>query len=747
MRLQKFNSTAIYAASALLGVTCVTQAQESTLQLEEVVVSAQRTSAASLQDTPLSITAFSSNMLEDTHFENLQNIQALTPSLEINSTGNAYIRGVGTNLNFPGSDPSVATFVDGVYISNTDAILTDLIGVERVEVLKGPQGTLYGRNAAGGVISVTSKRPSEETSGRFLAEWGSFSRLRIGAGISGPLAENLVYGSFAIQTIERDGHIKNAFPEADCFCQADHPPGDFSGEDSKSFRGQLFFTPSEALEITVAADYSRDDSLSRPKTIYSDTYGNDLRGVPYLTLGTPTVIEDPYTISLNMTNQYEWLENTGYSAKIKYKISDYLSLTSITAFRELESDFRGDTDNTDISTIGSNIAVDQDQFSQEIQLNYNTGNFDLVAGLYYFNEDFAQDAIIELPYVGTAFGIGETYAARFLSPAETEAIAAFVQVDYHITDDFSINAGIRYSEEDKQIDRNTYSLLDGARLVPVEFAPAFDPAWLLSSEDATFDAWTPKFGAQYNINSEMMVYASITRGFKSGGFNFSDGNDAFDPEYLWAYEVGLKADWLDGRLRTNFSAFLYEYEDLQVQAFILASETSTGVAIFNAADATIEGFEMDLTAQITEELIVTASATWLDATYDQFLTARDSGPNEGVPVNVEGNTLNQAPEFAYAVTMQYEKILDVGAISLRGEYSWRDDQYNNFFNDSAYSEDAYGIANFYASLSKDQWKVTLYARNLTDEVYSTGAQNFAETGIAKFIELPRTYGVIFTYDF
>lgn len=713
-----------------------------TFRLEEIVVTSQRTSETALQSTPLSISAFSSKSLESMKFETVRDIERLSPSLSISNNNNAaqiYVRGVGTNLVFPGSDPSVAVFVDGVYYSNPRGLLTDFIGVERIEVLKGPQGTLYGRNAAGGVISIITKKPDNELHARLAVEYGSYDRQRFSAYISGPIIEDKLAANLTAMQAKRDGYTKNIYQNPalpGCQCQGDQPPRRFNGEDFQSARGSLRYTPTDDLEIIVRGDYYKNDGPTFYKTLYVNDLGNDLRGAVYGPLGSPLVIEDPFTVASNIANQYNKLEIYGFSGHITKSFSNGFSVTSITAYRDLTSDFRSDTDNTDISTLVSNVAVWQNQFSQEFQLNWKTDAFDFIAGIYYFNETNKQDAIIELPLSGILAFDDDTFASPLLAISKTDAYATFAQGTYNVTDRLRLTGGLRYSYEKKDIFKYGTLTLQGVTLFP----------FVDVEEDDSWKALTPRFGIDYSLSDDVMVFANVTRGFKSGGYNFSDSKPAFDPEFLWAYEVGLKSDWFDNRLRANLSAFYYDYQDLQAQAFIITpTGAGAGVAIFNAADAKVKGVELELTARPVRQLTLTGGITYLDATYKEFITARTSGPDAGVPVDVAGNHLNNAPKWKFDLTAQYEEQIEgLGIVSLRGEYSWRDDIYFTFFNDQSNSQSSYGTVNAFLSLGNEEgrWKVTVYGRNLTDKLYYTSTQNFAETGVAGGPGAPRTFGIL-----
>jgi len=271
----------------------------------------------------------------------------------------------------------------------------------------------------------------------------------------------------------------------------------------------------------------------------------------------------------------------------------------------------------------------------------------------------------------------------------------------------------------------------------------------MQKQDDEWRAWTPKFGIDYRIAEDKLLYLTATRGFKSGGFNFSTFQGSFDPEYVWAYELGLKSDWLDGRLRVNTSVFYYDYSDLQIQGFYVPPDgTAPGVQITNAASAEIKGVEIEMLAQPTEALTLGANFSYLDAAYGDYVTARTAAPD--VPVDVTGNRLNNAPEWMANLYAQYTVPLgSAGRISFRGEYRWQDDIFYTVFNDPAVGQDSYGLADamIYWESANEQWKISVYGRNLTDELYFTSKPDYSPTGVGGSLPEPRNFGVSGSYRF
>lgn len=690
--------------------------------LEEVVVTSTKTGETPVQDTPVAITALSSSALEDIQYESLVDIAGLVPSLSITSNsvhGRLYIRGIGTNLDFQGSDPSVAFLLDGVYLARPHIFFADFIDVERVEILRGPQGTLYGRNAAGGIISIVSKQPSNKTQAKFSGEYGSYDKWRISGNLSGPLIEDKLAASVAVMHRERDGYSKNSTPIG---------PDRLNDDNATSARGVVRITPNESLEVNFASDYYKQKSHFAFRPLFVDVLGNPVD------LGAQQ-FSDPYEVRISIGDPLSTVEAYGFSGQVKWDISDQVSLSSITAYREVKSGIRGDTDFTELDILVSTIDEEQRQFSQDVQIQGKTGDFNWNAGLYYFHERGAVNANIELPATGIAFGLGPTLANLIDALGHTDAYAAYAQGTYNVTDRLNLTAGIRYNYEKKDIDKFSRLVVSAGQLPFGDFSQTQDDSW---------KAWTPKFGADFKIDESKLIYASVSKGFKSGGFNFSASQSAFDPESLWAYEVGLKTDWLDNRLRINASAFYYDYKNLQIQGNIIPDDgTAVRLEIANATNAEVKGLELELTAQATEELLFSAMAAYLDAQYKNYITSRSTDPD--TPIDVTGNRLNSAPKWMYSIAAQYTKSLDgIGVISARGDFRWQDDVYYTVFNDPAVGQGSYGLLNAMISWESldSHWKVSLYGKNLTDKIYYLEKPDYSPTGIGGALPEPRVFGLL-----
>ena len=524
--------------------------------LEEIVVTAQKREE-NLQSVPLSIAAYTSEQLEKSIIQDIYDVGIQTPGMIVNKeiVGKIYIRGIGAENLTIGGDPGVALHADGAYIARTSAAIFDLYDVERVEVLRGPQGTLYGRNATGGTVNIISKAPTEEFEGNVLLEVGDYDYTRVGAVISGPLADGKVLARAAVVKSDRDGFTPNLFTGEDLF-----------DEDLLMGRLRLRFLPNDDVTIDLIADFSQDDGSPAPfkQLEFSELFegmlgANDPPGLRAVSQESPvTEMQDQFGI----TAIVNW--DTGNS-----------TFTSVTSYRDTEFEAVFDGDAVDITFQNFSDHDDTQQFSQEFRLSSDAGDsWNWIVGAFYFNDDGDTEIFIPIP----GFGFDILHQATM----STDAYAVFGQATYNVSDRLALTAGLRYNSEDKEATQLSEF---------IGLFPPFPPAALQTDSNEV----TPKFGIEYDINDEVMWYATATRGFKSGGFTFNGIQPDFKPEFVWAYETGFKSTLAEGSVILNGSAFYYDYTDLQVSKL----ENNAGV-ITNAADATIYGAEIELLAQATE---------------------------------------------------------------------------------------------------------------------------------------------------
>jgi iron complex outermembrane receptor protein len=675
--------------------------------LEEVIVTATKSGATQMQKTAIAMSAVTAADVERSGLTNVKDLVQFTPSLQApqnNVFAQIYIRGIGSNNIFNGSDPSSTVQVDGVYIARPFAQFGNFLDVERVEVLRGPQGTLYGRNSVGGTINVISRAPSETLTGRVQLVAGNYGIVQEQAYVSGPIVADKVLFSVAQNYLRHDPFRENITPGGN----------DVDSQDQGSVRAQLLVRPTDRIEATTRVDLTYAD--------YSPMgYAKILR--PY-DAATNSILGDYSKVALNSVGS-GLVTTGGVAEEVNVRLDGGMSFKSITAYRRNTTKTFTDTDSTDRPITYSLTGERQSQFSQEFNLSGKTDRLDYVLGLYYLNEKIRTNSIISQLVAGTYTGI--------FPSSLVNAYAVYAQGSYHFTDRLSAIVGGRYSTEEKIFNGNVGSYVAATRL-PNGRAPT------IYRGKGEYEAFTPKIGLDYRFTDRIFGYASATRGFKSGGFNQTSTTAAaslgFAPEKLWSYEAGLKTEWLDRRLRLNGTVFHYDYTDLQVQNFITPGVTD----ISNAATAKVDGVELEAAAKPTQNLSLTANLAYLDARYDYFPRASGAG---GVTIDASGNRLSASPEWSGNLVAQYDWPLATGAvISLRGEAFYQSRSYFVASNDPLQSQGAYSLFNgsLTYSFPDNRTQIALWGRNLGDEQYVTGTATISPVVSGRPGE-PRTFGV------
>jgi len=728
------------AVAAALGIQpAAAQERIPAGMLDEIVVTAQKREE-SLQDVPIAVTAYSGEAIRDLAIADIEGLAVQTPSFAFSKAGGEaqiYVRGVGTNIFGVGADPSVAVNLDGVYLGRTNMGLTQFLDIERVEILRGPQGTLYGRNATGGAINLVSRMPTEDFEGYVTAGFGEFDRVELQGAVGGPLSERWGF-RLAARYSKDDGYTEDLDPRGS---------NKLDDNDIKAYRGILQFTPSDSLQATLIAEYT-------------EFYNHNTSIIPRDDLGLAETLGAVPTGSIrkernDLPTFFDW-DSSGVTLNIEWDISDALRLTSITGWKDYTSDFLFNTDGTEIDVTRSNFKYDSEQFSQELRLDAALGDrIDLVAGAYYFTED-------------KQGGLGLVRASldpqrSFIIPSEndTDAWAVFAELNFAVTDRLNLIAGVRYSDEQKD-DFSAFGLVFD--VLGLESPGPITPIGTPRETSESWTAWTPKFGVEYRASEDVLYYATATRGFKSGGFNsLQPSNPPYDPEYIWAYEAGVKSQLADNRIRLNASVFLYDYTDLQVSTFL-----NNLTFITNAAEATIQGVEVELLAQATDRLELGLAVSYLDAEYDEFLTAFGSLPCSPAPCtrplreyDASGNKMVNAPEWKLNATAQYTWPLgDAGALLLFGQLSYQDDLYFTQINEPEVGQEAITLVDARVAWQSASaaWEIAAHAKNLTDEEYFHNGVRFTSTSdpakdvfqIGNALGYPapgRTWGVQATYRF
>lgn len=708
--------------------------QEEATRLDNLSVTARRVEET-VQDVPVAVSAFSADDLRNLQAENLDSLQGAVPNLNIAqgrgsaSSVNVFIRGIGQPDALQTFDPGVGIYVDDVYISRIQGSLFSLFDIERLEVLRGPQGTLYGKNSTGGAVKIVTKNPSQLAEGAAEVTFGNEGRAEGKFYLAGPLG-----GGWSAS-------LSGVVTRLDGFVEDPVTGEDFNDDDSNSFRLKLRNDVNSQLSFTLSADYTHQQnelSLGRPEStlISIDLADNSISP---LLLAPPAGSEFNYRSRTSFTNgEDQELDHWGVSLLADWDINSEWSFKSITAYRELETDFFIDIDASEFELGDVFVGLDQEQFSQEFQFHYdNGGGFRSVIGLYYLTEDvpstqaaFADDL---LRLAGTPIDFLRTIE----DDLETDSYAAFVNTNWNFAPGWTLSAGIRYSYDDKEYERSTSTFSTVLPALNGTFAFADDDDW---------DAITPSFSLEYQINNDALVYASANRGYKSGGFNGRANSaadvGAFDPEFVWTYEVGAKLTWLDGRLVTNWAAFHSDYKDFQARV----AEDISSFPVINAASLDINGIELEASALLDTGTIISAQVGYLDAEYDEFFDFRFPGQDRSDQV------VPFSPDWTLRLAAIHTFYLpNGGGITVGADANWRDSLYLSVDNQDSLTQDDYWVFNAYARYeSPDRhWLVSGGVRNLDDEVYKTDAQEFSSVGNIQtaYYGDPRTYYLSLRYSF
>ncbi len=775
------------AIAALLASPSVTLGQDDTPSasspLDEVVVTARRREE-SLQDVPVAVSAFGTGQLEARGVEDLGDLNAVVPNVSLygggatgESQGSFRMRGV----------PGVATYIDGVWQATTDGLLTlGVVEVDRIEVLRGPQGTLFGKNAVGGAIQYVTKLPAEEFGARVDVMGGSFDRRDATASVDVPITDTLKT-KFTGASLFREGFVESL--------STDRSWGDVN---DRMLRADVLWEPTDAFSARFVAERSEVDRWGPPRVLLGmgDPVFDPVTGInsnpraqAYANIGRPfTNLTHTAGYPGGLVGEYEnrstW-EGRGmrvdldrFTLDLNWSFSDTMDFRSITAFRDHYRAVQTDFDAADISFIERDFRSDGDQLSQEFQIIGERDRLSWVGGLFLWEDlddtrtftwvapEFRDPALRAQALAG---GQGVTAASVTVPPStldalnrvETEGWALFGDVSYDITDQMRLSIGIRTQEED---------LVSGS-LIPSFAAPAlpgFEPAGddfanqgRVNRFESAFDAVTWRATLQYQFTPDVMGYVGYSEGFSAGGISvpnlpqYPDIPTAipYEPETLDNFEVGLRADWLDGLVRTNATMFTGRYDDIQVSNYLFTRCAGfpacngpltqlPNLHLTNAAQADVQGIELE-SLFFPGDWTVNVNLGLLDTEYTEIGAAADAVR--------PGDPFAQAPESTLSVGVEYEHTLGSGAsIVPRLDYTWTDDYTlaTDYRNQSF--QEAYGLLNArltYAPADA-RWRLAVYGTNLTDEYYMNSGF-YSESNQLNFVTLgrPREVGASFTFNF
>ncbi len=692
--------------------------------LEEVVVTARRRTE-SLQSTPVSVTAFTANELAARQIHNISQIAESTPNLVFDSSApisgsksaaSIFIRGIGQTDFTLVTDPGVGLYVDGVYVARSVGGVLDLIDVERVEVLRGPQGTLFGKNTIGGAINVISRKPGNELSGSVEITTGTDERLDVKASVDLPISETLAV-RLSYADLNQDGYVKNLGGGADL-------------SDTNAQIGSLVldFHPNDNFSATFAADGTRrrEEAMAQKILAFNPAAGaptfGPFNGVIAPFLGVDAyddrfLVGGPFATSQGRNdNALSDLDLYGLSLTMSYDF-DAFAIKSITAYRSFDSTFGRDSDNSPFVVVETFDDMEQDQFSQELQFSGQAvdNRLDWLFGAYYFHEkgdnlNLVRTAVLDIQSGGSV---------------KNESWAAFGHLSFDVTEKLRLNLGARYTDEkkrftpDQQVFFNEFTLplfggagfTDGQRILPFqEYERSFSDF-----------SWTG--GLDYHWNDDFMTYVSYSEGFKSGGFNqrvFPPRTEpgSFDPERVAVYELGWKWSNPEKTIRLDGAAFYTDYSDIQVKIIDVVAP-GTG----NAAAGEVYGGELELSVLLTPDLLLQFGGGYLDTQYTDF--DADFDPQQGID---ETDSFVNSPKWSLSGSLSYTlAAMEYGDLTFRGDWSFRSKVYNDAANNESIAQDSLHLFNAGVTFvtTDEDWQVAVQVRNITDKTYLiTGNEEF-----------------------
>ncbi|MBD9535091.1 TonB-dependent receptor [Stenotrophomonas sp. STM01] len=697
----------------------------SATNLDTIMVTARKREET-LQEVPVAVTAFTSEALDKLNVQDIGDLDAQVPNLTIyaargaSSTVTAYIRGVGQSDPTWGADPGVGIYLDDVYIARPQGALLDVFDVSRIEVLRGPQGTLYGKNTIGGAIKYVSRGLPTTTEGFAQVTVGNYNQRDAKAAIGGPLGgpDSGLRGRIAVASMNRDGFGENTYngqPVSDKQVNAARLNlGAYAGDD---------------FDVQFALDWIDDQSGMRGSKMLARN--------PFTPAYPP--MDDRYDIRSGMPNVNS-VETKGASATVNWRPNEDWALKYVVAKRESDSHSNIDFDTTPVKLADVGGFYEDNQVSNELQANYDGGGrVRGVVGLYQFSGEAGGQ--IRNNFFNLQFG---DTRGKVL----TDSVALYADWTFDLTSRLKLDVGARYTDEDKRAIVLNRFYADATFTRPIAVAADFD-------KTTNFKNVSPKVSLDYQITPDIMVYGLATRGFKSGGYNIRANAVAvprsaepFDDETVDSYEIGSKMAFLDQRLFLNLSAFHNKYKDIQLSVFTGIDTNGDGVndAFFgdftNAGKGTVNGLEVEYQYLPTRNWLITGNLAWLDTKYDEYM-------DRGVNVADQMKFTN-APEFSGAVNVEYRTDLaNGGNLSARVGYSYQSEVWPTTDLSPVIRQDGYGLVNAGVIWKlNDAWTFSLQGTNLADKEYRTTGYNIPAVGtLIGFYGPPRQYSLSVRYDF
>ncbi len=801
----------VYGATIALPVVCVglfisglsmlTSAQ--TGVLEEVVVTARKREE-SLQKTPVAVTVMNTNALRQANIRNLGDLTQVVPGLSTRDGAkfaSFSIRGVGSRGNKNvATDPAVGVYVDGIFIPRSDSQLLDVVEVQSIQVLRGPQGTLFGKNTAGGAMLVTTIKPAEEFGGELYTDVGNLGRLNLRGVVNVPVSD-VFFARLTVDSRQRDGYMEDAETGIE-----------YGDEDRIATVGQVRWLATDDLTVDLLALYSKQDERATPQSCQLVNTGTALQGFlvpgdtrrgPEVCLESEALLDDDKVISDRVGVDWE-MESTMLGATLQWQLGAY-SLKSITGWLHQEDiTTNRDQDAGPVFSL-QNVALVVDQleangidadeerdfYSQELQLNSSAfdDKLDYTLGLFYSSEQLDRNPsgnmISDSGFLGSPVGelisVLPPALAGFRTPSVTnydnKTWAAFAQGTWHFNDPWSLTAGGRYGVEDKEVEQFNYVSVTPAPaglITRAEFDALqgtihdLQPAPNIGrvKDDDDWDKFTPTVSLSYNAGDDflaggpldtLLVYGTWSEGFKAGGFTrLADEFVSFEPEEVTSYELGVKLDALDQTLRMNLALYYMEYDDMQVNVTRQINDIQAANGIANAGEATMRGAELELSYLPTANWLLSLSYNYLDADYDEFIDTERNPAGGFQQVDRSDEDFAYAPEMTFSGSAQYRWDTGWGEFTARLAYYYKDEVFialspglEDFSPAYLDDYDLWKARLTWRDPGQQNIEISLYCDNLTDEDYiGTGNLEFVNQGSLVLVPgLERTYGVQASYRF
>lgn len=730
------------AAPALLGVFAGSAFAQEGAESGDIIVTAQRR-AESVQDVPISISAFTSESVEAAGSTNLTSLNGLIPNVVLETQGLVAnvpmlsIRGMSSSDPDPNADPKVSTIIDGVYIPFASGTMLDLFDIERVEVLKGPQGVLFGKNNLAGTFNITTARPTDDFGIDLRTTFGSNGLTQFRGRLNtGRFGNDMFAAKIAVNLREYDGYSTNIITGSD-----------LNADSVSAFRAALEFEPNNAFTTTLVVDWLQEETTGPAPHVLNN-------GSAAWAQIPQRAREDIRVAAVNF-DPFANTETYGVSWTASVDLGAG-ELTAVTGYRNMDYATRGDFDGLITPNPGLDVTRDFSGDSTSAELRYvsPTGRFiDYVVGAYFQSDEWHQDNTVR-----------STPTALSLSALDqtTQSYAAFALVNLHPTDAITFSLGGRYSADERTYDIDARVFNSGVFSPGASFVGSFQEEW---------SQFTPRLTAEYEFSRDAMAYFSYAQGYKAGGYNsrgtIAENVGPYDPETVDAYEIGAKTDWFDRALRINGAVFLNQFEDLQSAVTRQGAVRAENVTV-NIASAETYGVELEAVLRPTAALSITANFARLFSEYTDFCADTDGvftagGPEPGqcgpatrvflngaptstfaVPVDSTNLDLANAPEYTASISIDYTADIGFGEFGLHADarYSSR---YNTWGRslDPGFFRDEVVLLNGSLSLTPHDgpWSVTVYGRNLTDEEVMSGATQAGTSPILQFYQAPRAFGI------